>query len=149
MSEKSKRKRVFPKGKVRDAIRKAVEELDLGGGTSETIAEKIKAQGHKVPASVIESGLKDIGEEFYMYEEDVPFPKEKVWDAIRKVVEDLDLEGGTSETIAEKIEAQGHKVPASVIESGLEDIGEEFYMYEEDLKEESEKKYAYYEGRGW
>jgi hypothetical protein len=29
------RKRVFPKGKVRDAIRKVVEELDLGGGTSE------------------------------------------------------------------------------------------------------------------
>jgi hypothetical protein len=77
------------------------------------------------------------------------FPKGKVRDAIREAVEELDLGGGTAETIAEKIEAQGHTVPASVIESGLEDIGEEFYMYEEDLKEESEKKYAYYEGRGW
>lgn len=76
------------------------------------------------------------------------FQKEKVWDAIRKAVEELDLDGGTAETIAEKIEAQGHKVPALVIESGLEDIGEEFYMYEEEVKEEEEMKYAY-EERGW
>ncbi len=35
------RKRVFPKGKVRDVIRKTVEDLDLEGGTSETIADMV------------------------------------------------------------------------------------------------------------
>ncbi len=63
-------------------------------------------------------------------------------------MEELDLEGGTAETVAEKIEARGHKVPALVIEKGLDDIGEEFYIYEEEVTEEEEKKYAY-EERGW
>jgi hypothetical protein len=76
------------------------------------------------------------------------FPKEKVWDAIRNAVDELELEGGTAETIAEKIKARGTEIPTMVIERGLDDIGEEFYMYEEEVKEEEKKKYAY-EERGW
>ena len=144
------KKKIFPKKKVCEAMRKAVEELPLDGGTAETITELIEAQGHKVPTSVIERGLKDIGEEFYMSDEEVTFPKEKLRYAITKAVEKLGLDGGTAETVSEIIEeTQGHKVPVSVVERGLEDMGEmDFYIYDEGLNEETVTKYDY-EGRGW
>lgn len=144
------KKKIFPKKKVCEAMRKAVEELPLDGGTAETIAELIEAQGHTVPASIIERGLKDIGDEFYMSDEELTFPKEKLRYAITKAVEKLGLNGGTAETVSEIIEeTQGHTVPASVVERGLEDMGEEdFYIYEEGLNEEVETKYDP-EERGW
>ena len=144
------KKKIFPKKKVCEAMRKAVEELPLDGGTAETITELIEAQGHKVPTSVIERGLQDIGAELYMSDEEVTFPKEKLRYAITKAVEKLDLDGGTAETVAEIIEeTQGRKVPASVVECGLEDMGEtDFYIYDEGLNEETGTKYDP-EERGW
>ncbi len=144
------KRKIYPKKKVCEAMRKAVEELPLDGGTAETITELIEAQGHNVPTSIIERGLKDIGEEFYISDEEVTFPKEKLRYAITKAVEKLGLDGGTAETVAELIEeAQGHKVPTSVVERGLEDLGEkDFYVYDEGVNEENGTEYDY-EERGW